>query len=672
MKISLAWLNVYLDRPVDADEAERLLTSQGFPIEERASQPNGDVMMDVEVTSNRGDCLSHLGVAREICAGSGRSLIVPENEVSESGEWPASAVKLSVDDPEGCPYYTARVIRGVKVGPSPQWLRERLEAIGLRSVNNIVDITNYVLMKTGQPLHAFDLTMLAGPEIRVRRAKKGETIKAIDGSEHELSESMLVIADAERPCAVAGVMGGLESEVTEKTEDILLEAAIFEPLTVRSTSRALKLASDSSFRFERRVDPRGVSWASLRATQLILELAGGSLSAGELAVGQPDMEPTTLSLRGDRCRTLLGMDLSDQQQADYLNKLGFEPHVSEGVIRCTIPTYRFDLTREVDLIEEVARLHGMDAIPVTEKISLVARAEEARVTARKLIGTCLEGQGFHETVTPSLSEPAEAEVLLPDGGSLIQLEGQRRTDRALRPSLLASLLHCRKINQDHGNHGVRLFEAAAVWWSTPEGKQERRRLGLLMDAEDPAESLRVLKGAIAELIEALAGSGADELAFAEADLRGYEPGARVLLGERELGQFGLASKKLTDHFDLQNRVVLAELDLDVLLDLYPPAYSAAVPPRMPGIERDLSVIVDESVAWSAIEGVIDGVSPERMERLDFLGIYRGKPVPKGRKSLSLRMLFRDPEQTLRHDAVDGEVDAVVAALTQKVGAELRV
>ncbi|WP_428389500.1 phenylalanine--tRNA ligase subunit beta [Mucisphaera sp.] len=669
MKISLNWLNTCLSRAVDAQEAENLLTNHGFPIEE-TEQVGDDLMLDVEVTSNRGDCLSHLGVAREITAGSDRNLVLPEIETPTDPDAPAP-VKVTVDNPDACPLYTARIIRGVKIAPSPEWLRQRLETLGLRPINNIVDITNYVLMETGQPLHAFDLQKLTGPEINVRAAKEGESFKAIDGSEHKLKNTMLVIADAERPCAIAGVMGGLDSEVTDDTTDILLESAIFEPLTVRATSRALKLASDSSFRFERRVDPLGVDIASRRAADLILQLAGGQLEPGVTSIGQPNTEPTTLALRPQRCRDLLGIDPSNQQQADLLARLAFEPQIDGDTIRCTIPTYRFDLTREVDLIEEIARLHGMENIPQTDKIALVARAPQHEVLARKTLADMLQGAGFHETVTPSLLEPEQAEAFLEANARTISLVGQRRTDRALRPSLLPSLLNCRKINQDHGNHDVRLFETAAVWWMTDQGKQEHRRLAMLIDAEDASAALRELKGVIAELVQALAGVKATSLSFTDFQSDRLDPAASVQLAGDHLGHFGLINARTADTFNLQTPVALAEIDLDTLLALYPPAYSAAVPPRLPGIERDLSLIVDETLPWAEIQKVIDQAAPARMERLDFVGVYRGKPIPKGRKSVTLRLAFRDPNQTLRHDAVDNEMNTVIDALTTEVKAEIR-
>ena len=299
MKVSLNWLNSYLDRPVDADAAADLLGEQGFPVEERDDLPDGDVMLNVEVTSNRGDCLSHVGVARELAAGSGRQLRPPVFDLPDVDPNPATALTSVVNKaPDLCPVYTARVIRGVRIAPSPDWLRHRLEAIGLRPVNNVVDITNFVLHEMGQPLHAFDMAKLNERRIVVRRAEQGEAFTAIDGTKHALGSDMLVIADANRPVAIAGVMGGVDSEVTDATTDILLESARFAQLSVRRTSRSLKLASDSSYRFERGVDPVGVEAASRRAAQLIVELAGGRLAEGVVRVGedQPRSSRLTVSI----------------------------------------------------------------------------------------------------------------------------------------------------------------------------------------------------------------------------------------------------------------------------------------------------------------------------------------------------------------------------------------
>ena len=681
MKISLRWLNDYLDPPVAADAIDDLLTSHGFPIEDRVDHqdgaPAGDTMFDVEVTSNRGDCLSHVGVAREVAAGNGAALNTPACDLPDaSGASVDSLTSVTHDGAEACPLYTARVITGVKVGPSPDWLVAKLEAVGLRSVNNVVDVTNFVLLELGQPLHAFDLDKLAGRQVVVRHATKGEKFNAIDGTKHELRDDMLVIADGERPQAVAGVMGGLDSEVGESTTDILLESAIFAPLSVRTTSRALKLASDSSFRFERGVDPVGVERASRRAAALIVELAGGELAEGVIRTGSQtaDPEPHTLTLRAARCNALLGLELSADQQADYLNRIGLLAQADGDSVIAKVPTFRLDLRREVDLIEEVARLHGMDAIPMKPKLELIARPPQDTVQARRAIGEVLVAHGYHETITFSFIRPKVAKPFLLPGAEALLLEGDHKKDEPmLRPSVLPSLLQCRKLNQDAGNHGVKLFETASTW-AVENGKTvERVKLALLRDATDTDAALRELRGAIDEIVETLGGSSVRDKVVVEPveSSAVYQAAGRVLLDGQPVGALGLLSPKLRDTLDVQTPQVAAELDLSALLTLYPPTREVGALPKFPGIERDLSVIVDEGVAWSQIESAVTGANPAMLEDLSFVGVYRGKPIAPGSKSVSLRMRFRDPEKTLRHDQVDPQVAAVVSSLGQAVGAELR-
>lgn len=684
MKISLHWLNDYLDPPVAADAVDGLLTGHGFPIEDTVPHTEGpakgDTMFDVEVTSNRGDCLSHVGCAREVAAATGATLKRPDGSLPAPGNEKGPAVDsvTSVDhqNPDACPLYSARVITGVKVGPSPDWLVAKLEAVGLRSVNNVVDVTNFVLLELGQPLHTFDLDKLAGKKIVVRNATQGEKFTAIDGTKHKLRDDMLVIADGEKPQAVAGVMGGLDSEVGDGTTDLLLEAAIFEPLQVRRTSRALKLASDSSFRFERGVDPVGVERASRRAAALILELAGGTLAEGVIRVGPQtqDPEPHTLTLRAARCNALLGLELSPDQQADYLGRIGLLAQADGDTVIAKIPTFRLDLLREVDLIEEIARLHGMDAIPMKPKIELVARPPQDKVRARRAIGDALVAHGYHETITFSFIRPAVAEPFLANGASSLMLEGDHKKDEPmLRPSVLPSLLQCRKLNQDAGNHGVRLFETASTWNVVDGQTVERVKLALLRDAEDSDGALRELRGAIDEVVEALGGSSAREQVRVEPMENSgvYAAAGRVMLGDQALGEMGLIAPAIRDAMDVQTPQVAAELDVEALLALYPPTREVAALPKFPGIERDLSVIVAEDVAWNRVAAAVSAAGPALLEDLSFVGVYRGKPIPSGQKSVSLRMRFRDPQRTLRHDQVDPQVAAVVKTLGEQVGAELR-
>ncbi|MEM1354668.1 MAG: phenylalanine--tRNA ligase subunit beta [Planctomycetota bacterium] len=675
MKISLQWLNTYLDTPVDAGEAERLLTGGGFPIEDREPLEDGDVRLDVEVTSNRPDVLSHIGVAREIAARSDRVMQITEPELAETGRAVEELASVVNDAPDLCPLYTARVITGVKVAPSPAWLKTAVENAGLRSVNNVVDVTNFVLLETGQPLHAFDLNLLQGKQILVRRASSGEAFTAIDHTEHKLERDMLVIADRDRPVALAGVMGGADSEVGDATTDLLIESAMFEPLSVRRASRRLKLASDSSFRFERGIDPLGVDRASRRCCELILDVAGGTLADGVIRVGQDDPEPTTIALRCQRTRDLLGIELSAQEQAVYLQRLSIACVIDGETLRATIPTYRLDLVREIDLIEEIARQHGLQRIPLNQKISITAHHPQPSVLAKRRLIEVLVAHGYHETITPSLIPLKDsAACLSPDGDARpASLYGEvRRADNTLRPGLLPSLLACRKLNQDAGNQGVKLFEIASGWVKQDEQITEKRQLTLLADADDGQATLRAMRGAIEEMIHALGGeSTLQSLTVVPEQIDGYATAGLVHCNKTPVGHFGVLDEALAESFGLQATVAAAELDVEHLIALYPPTHTAGELPKYPAIERDISVVVDEATPWRKIAEGIDAAKPELFESVRFVGTYRGKQVGKGKKSVTFRLQFRDPERTLRHDQVDPQVEAVVKALGSSVSAELR-
>ena len=672
MKVSLHWLNRLLTPAIDIDEAERLLTAGGFPVEEML--PVGDdTMIDVEVTSNRPDVLSHVGVAREIAARSERTLDAPEcAPPAEAGSAVEALSSVTNDAQDLCPLYTARVITGVKVGPSPDWLVQALEAVGQRSVNNVVDITNFVLLELGQPLHAFDLSKLAGNKIVVRKAAKDEAFEAIDHSKHKLQDDMLVIADSNKPVALAGVMGGADSEVTESTTDLLIESAMFDELAVRRASRKLKLFSDSSFRFERGVDPLGVEKASNRCCELILELAGGTLSKGVIRVGQDAPSPTTISLRTQRTRDLLGIELDAKQQADLLEALGIETTIEGDTLTTTIPSYRLDLVREIDLIEEIARQHGLANIPTQSKINIVAHHPQHNVEAKRAIVETLVAHGYHETITPSLIPLKDAEKFVVNNEPASLNSDMRRQDNTLRPAVLPSLLACRKLNQDVGNSDIKLFEIASGWSKRDEQIQEGRQLAVLRDADDVQEAVSELKGTITELVHALGGASAsDSLSFEKIDDPWYEVAAVIKLGDMMTGSFGLTKQAFTDHFGLQTRVVSALICMQNITSLYPPTHEAGELPKYPAIQRDLSVVVDEATPWQSIAETITTANPALLESTNFVGTYRGKQVGKGKKSVTLRMQFRDPSTTLRHEQVDPQVETVVKALGEKVGAELR-
>ncbi|MCC7147080.1 MAG: phenylalanine--tRNA ligase subunit beta [Phycisphaeraceae bacterium] len=679
MKTSLAWLNSYLGPSVELQAAADIFTALGFPTEKWDPAPGGDWLLDVEITSNRPDLLSHVGLARELAAATGRQLRGPNCALPPAAAGPVEALaKVRNQELELCPVYTARVIRGVKVGPSPQWLVERLQAVGLRSVNNVVDVTNFVLLELGQPLHAFDLNLLDEKTIVVRRAKAGEAFAALDGSNHKLTERMLVIADARKPVALAGVMGGSNSEVGPTTTDVLLESAMFAPLQVRQTSRALKLFSDSSYRFERGIDPAGVELASRRAAQLIVELAGGKLAEGVIRAGQPEAtQARTVQVRVARCAALLGVAVPAERMVELLGRLGLAPRLDQaaGTIACTIPTHRLDLEREVDLIEEVIRLHGLSHVPFKEKIELVAQATNPKTTARRGLRQVLVAHGFHETVNFSFVSPRCGQPFLPAGHEAVEVDDERRkSEPMLRPSLLPSLLACRKFNQDAGNRQVRLFETASVWSKAGGKIVESQKLAILMDVagNSPADlspALRELRGVLAELVERLGGTAA--LTLSPATWPCFAAASGVALADQPIGWIGVVDAKIQALFDLQTPVVAAEVELEPLLALFPPQRKVTSLAKYPAIERDLSVVVAEDVPWAQIEKVLADTPLERLESSGFVGVYRGKPIEAGKKSVTFRLIFRDPQTTLRHEQVDPQVRRVVAKLHDSLGAVLR-
>ena len=678
MKISIDWLNAYLEPPAEADQVDRVLTDRAFPVEGRDPVGDGDQVLDVEVTSNRPDCLSHVGLAREVAAGLGCGFRHPECELPPPGELGPRDVgaltSVTNDCPDLCGLYTARVIQGVTVGPSPPWLTGRLGSIGLRSVNNVVDVTNFVLQELGQPLHAFDLGLLREGRIVVRRAADGEAFEAIDGSKHELRPNMLVIADGRDPVAIAGVMGGLKSEVSTNTTDVLLESAMFDALSVRCTSRALKLFSDSSYRFERGVDPEGVEAASRRAAALIAELAGGHVAPGVVRVGADPPPPRTVTMRTRRCRALLGIEVSTDRMIEVLGRLGLGPSLrrdaGEALIDCVIPSFRLDLGREVDLIEEVGRMHGFEHIPVQEKIHIVARPKPRTIAARQALGLVLTGHGYHEAATISFLGEQAAKPFVPEGMTMVRVDdAARKSEAVLRPSILPSLLACRKSNQDVGNTRVALYEVAATWARANGRIVERNRLALLHDADDGPAAYRGLRGPIDELAQALEGSTSIRVEPVEA--ANLSSAGRVLLDTRDLGVIGIVSDRTRELFGLQGPVVVAELDTEPLLGGFPPPRRVQPLARYPAIERDVSVVLEDPVPWAAVHECVQASDPARLEALQFIGVYRGKPVPPGKKSLTFRMVFRDPQDTLRHAQVDKQVGMVVERLAADLGAKVR-
>ncbi len=672
MKISLNWLKDYVDTELSGEQVAETLSDLGFPCE-GIEYPEGDVVIDAEVTSNRGDCLGHIGMARELAAATGKQVKLPQVSYAESERDVAELASVEIQEPDLCGRYTARVIEGVRVGPSPDWVVQRLEAVGMRSVNNVVDATNFAMFETGQPPHAFDCAKVADGKIIVRKAGAGERIVSIDGSDCELQPEMLVIADPTGPVAVAGVMGGLHTEVGDETTSILLEDAYFDPVSVRTTSRALTLPSDASYRFERIVDIERIDWASRRTAQLIVEWAGGTVARGVVDAYPRKWEAKQVALRLGRIKKLLGIDVPGDEVLRILRALCFEPELDGDSVVCSVPSWRSDIHREVDLIEEVARVHGFGKVPTERKISIevVPMGDRERLT--RSAGAFLNGCGFFETITVSFVDDATAALFAVEGGSehLAVKDESRKSANKLRQTLIGSLLGVLKTNLNAKNTPCRVFELADTFVPEP-GRSEtgclpkqEAKLGLVCDT-----NFRELRGAIEGLIKSVRRDA--EVFFEPAELVWAEEGARILVNGDPAGVAGVVSDKVCQTFDFEDvKPVAGELEFEALLSLMGGEVQVRPIPRFPAVERDLSIVVDEPVRWADIEAAVRASAPGELEDLRFVEIYRGKGVAKGRKSVTLSLRFRDEDGTLTHETVDGFQDGIVKSLTQSVSAELR-
>ncbi|MDP1663319.1 MAG: phenylalanine--tRNA ligase subunit beta [Phycisphaerales bacterium] len=695
MKASLAWINQYLTPgDLDAAAAEERLTFAGLPIDSTQTLLGGDVRMEVEVTSNRGDCLCHVGLAREIAAASagGRAFAAPTPPPLPVGivkQLDGFTLVNGVSE-GGCPRFTLRMIKGVKVGPSPDWLRHRLEAVGQRSINNVVDVTNFVLHELGQPSHVFDAATLCDKEITVRPAAKGERLALLDATTVSLGGGELVIADKAGPISVAGVMGGLPTSVTEKTTDVLLEVATWEPVAVRTCSRRHAKRTDSSHRYERTVDPRTMDAAAARLVELILQVAGGTLVDGVLDAGAPALPLTAVPLSAARVGAVLGVPVPEAEIERALRAHGFA--LAEGkqqgggkAWQVTVPPHRPDVSLEIDLIEEVARTIGYDKIVVSEKLAVAVPSPQSSERARREMARVLTGMGFFEAVTFSFTSSKLASPFAPaDGGKLVSVSDDRRgEDNICRPSVLCGLLDCRRHNQDNKSTAgapLRLFETATVFAEHSSKSLQRQTLGLLLDAPTEGKApekrqlaLRHMRAAVEQLAAALSGKPLVTVPLDVAPVAALEPGASasIVIGGKVIGWYGLLTAATRGTFSLQHPVAVAEIDLEPLLAGFPPRATVKELPVFPPTERDLSLIVDEPVRWAQIEQAIGAKPPALMERLAFVTTYRGQPVPAGKKSVTLRMTFRAADRTLRDEEVNPSVDALVKTLGESVGATVR-
>ena len=680
MRTSARWINAYLNPHVSSEEQARAFTAIGFPCESSTALPSGDVQQEVETTSNRGDCLCHLGLAREVAAATGGTFVPPPVKARRA----ASAISgLTIDnqDPGRCPRYTARVIRGVKVGPSPEWLRERLLSIGQIPRNNIVDCSNFVLFECGQPTHTFDLATLKGGAVEIRPARPGERFLPIGEGAKEiaLAGGELVIADRERPIALAGVKGGALTAVTAGTTELLIEAAAFDPIAVRSTSRRHGIASDSSYRFERGVAPGDVDAAAERLVELILATAGGTACDGSVEAGIPLAPARSVSLRLAKLHAVVGVRIRPEEVMRILEALGFDPQKSHGVITCTIPARRLDVTREIDLIEEVIRIAGCDQLEVAETVAIRPIGNQVRVAAVRKGRDALAAAGFVETVTHTLISERAAALFVAPGRTCLRTDDERSLgEPILRPSLLPSLLATLSLNTDRGVASRRFFEHAATFWLEGAAHRERRTISLVVgDQKDAEGALRAARGAAELLARVLCGAGAKLHVAAESDgpcanaRTALDPGGKITVDGREIGAIGLVSSDVLKSLGIEGPIGACECDWDLLSAGYPPTPLARPLATRPLLDRDISIVVDDSVSWSALKAAVGETALPHLEAIEFVGVWRGKSITKGRKSVTLRVVFRADDRTLRREEIEPEIARLTSHLTSTFAAELR-
>ncbi|MEW6602373.1 MAG: phenylalanine--tRNA ligase subunit beta [Nitrospirota bacterium] len=682
MKASYNWLKDFVDINVQPRELAHILTMAGFEVE-AVEETEDDAIFDIGVTPNRPDCLSIRGIAREISA----ILNVPFKDVpikidKTEGEGPVVVIK----NPELCPRYSSRIVYGVKPGPSPEWLSKRLESCGIRSSTNIVDVTNYLLLELGQPMHAFDLDKLASGKIIVEAAGNADAFTTLDNEERKLSKDMLLIWDEQKPVAIAGVMGGQNTEVSSGTVNVLLESAYFNPSSVRRTSRSLNLSSESSYRFERGVDPEAVTVALDRAARMISELAGGKITG--MADAYPGTyEPRKFQVALDKVSSIIGIDIEESFIKKTLLDLGFKVEGEGAVINVIPPSYRNDVERDVDIIEEVARLYGYDNIPATLPVMQMSPAPEHKtqevVNAMK---DAMVKSGFSEAINFSFMNPDSLDKLNLHHDdrrrSFIRVRNPlRKEDSAMRTTLVPALLNNLSMNVNRGEKSLRLFEISNVFLASDRKLPEEIIQAAAVCHKGPSLSVwdskhdgfYDLKGALESIFTKL---GISDVSFTKdiAVLPYLHPGksGTIVINNKEAGHIGVLHPAVAEAFDIKGDVSIAELyDIADILKGLSSKITYVQLPKYPYIERDAALLVHDSVTVSAVKEEILSVESDIIEAVNLFDVYKGKPIPKDKKSLAFSIRYRSASRTLTDAEVDELHLEIIRRLQDNLKAELR-
>ena len=645
----------------------------------------GDVIYNVEVTPNRGDCLSHLGVAREISAITGNPVTLPDADPVEGEETTVDLVSVELQSPELCPRYAARIVRNVKIGPSPLWLQDALKKIGVRPINNVVDIASYVMFETGHPLHAFDYDQVTGKKIIVRGSVSGEKFTTLDGKERELPEGALLICDAERPVAIAGVMGGENSEITDASTNVLIESAWFDPSSIRRTARALGLSTDASYRFERGADIGILEYAVNRAASMMAEIAGGTVTKGIVDEYPTPHVPTKVDLRFSRTDGILGLAIEPERQIAILASLGFEVlDLQDESVGLGVPSWRTDVTGEIDLIEEIGRVNGYGEIPADPR-AMIGSFAEVEPLQETIAGTrrFFVANGFSEVVAPNQTDPESAQRY----GKAIELRNALGLDTSfMRTNLLPGLGRIVGLNQRRSRPNLRLFEIGKAFREGREGEGtipgivEVEELALVLtgageptawDRREYQTDLYDLRGIIDRYLDHLGAHRRDYRPVEEERWGIGQPALALYVDDVEIGRLGPLDEWICSRYDLIGCPSVLLLDLEKLSGLKGSTPQYVPPSKYPSVDRDISLVLDAGLANAQVEERIVELGGELLQSIRLFDLYQGKGIPEGKKSFSYSLVFGSGERTLEDEEVEKQVGEIIAGLAKSFGAELR-
>jgi phenylalanyl-tRNA synthetase beta chain len=687
MFISYEWLKELTDTKLSPAELRDRLTMVGLAID-AVDEHGGDAVLDVEVPSNRPDCLSHVGIAREVSVIEKGQLRIPEGEKPKTEGRSADLTSVEIADPDLCPRYAGRLVRGVKIGPSPDWLTKRLEAIGQRPINNVADVTNYVLHELGQPLHAFDFDKLGGRRIVVRRAAPGEKLKTLDGIERTLTNDMLVIADAEKAVALAGIMGGEESEISNQTTDVLIESAYFDPNSVRQTARKLGMDTEASRRFERGADRDGVLRAQQRCIDLICELAGGVATEDAVDVYPKPLGERVIELRPERIPGLTSLTVETDEIVRILTGLGFERvGGSENGMSFRVPSWRIDVEQEEDLVEEVTRHTGYDKIGSALPPSSMSGEYQPTEMQQRSLRRALNAFGFDEAINFSFTQQESRFDLIPllagREQSEPQLENPIIEDAAwMRSTLLPGLLNSVRHNLNHGIRDVRLFEIGRIFSTSKTGElpDESLALGIVATGgaleENKAQADRELdffdlKGALEAAVDWM---NVAPLTFTPASARHLRAGQSALISNSDgkpLGTIGRLAENVAASYKFRQPVYVLELDLWSLLSGPAKLIQYSPLPKYPSVMRDISLLVDRTVAFDEIVAMVNKQQVAECRSVKLVGTFEGGNIQASKRSVTLRLEYRSDERTLRDEEVEEYHSRLTSALLETFAAEQR-